>query len=86
MKDITLIIPAKHEKESLPKVLEELREHELNTLIILEPDDHETIDSIKEFSSKIIYPEFLPSCNDSSWIPICKIFFIKAISIYNIIM
>ncbi len=55
MKDITLIIPAKHEKESLPKVLEELREHELNTLIILEPDDHETIDSIKEFSSKIIY-------------------------------
>jgi glycosyltransferase involved in cell wall biosynthesis len=55
MKDITLIIPAKHEKESLPKVLEELRKYELNTLVILEPNDHETIASIKDFNSKIIY-------------------------------
>ena len=55
MKNITLIIPAKYEKESLPRVLLELKEFPFNILVILEPTDHETIDSIKNFDCTIIH-------------------------------
>ena len=55
MKDLTLIIPAKNEKESLPKVLEELKNYNFNISIILEKNDTETIESIKKFDCKIIY-------------------------------
>ena len=36
MSDLTLIIPAKNEKESLPKVLDELHEYNIKKNIILE--------------------------------------------------
>ena len=55
MKNITLIIPAKHEKESLPNVLLELSEYSFNIMVILEPTDHETINSIKKFDCTIIH-------------------------------
>jgi len=55
MKNITLIIPAKYEKESLPEVLLELKKYSFNIIVILEPTDHETIDSIKNFECKIIH-------------------------------
>ena len=55
MKNITLIIPAKYEKESLPSVLLELKKFPFNILVILEPTDHETIDSIKNFDCTIIH-------------------------------
>ena len=55
MKNITLIIPAKYEKESLPRVLLELKEFPFNILVILEPTDHETIDSVKNFDCTIIH-------------------------------
>ena len=55
MKNITLIIPAKYEKESLPSVLLELEEFPFNIIVILEPTDHETIDSIKNFNCTIIH-------------------------------
>ena len=55
MKNITLIIPAKYEKESLPSVLLELEEFPFNIMVILEPTDHETIDSIKDFDCTIIH-------------------------------
>lgn len=55
MKNITLIIPAKYEKESLPEVLLELKKYSFNIIVILEPTDHETIDSIKNFQCKIIH-------------------------------
>ena len=55
MKNITLIIPAKYEKESLPSVLLELKKFPFNIIVILEPTDHETIDSIKNFDCTIIY-------------------------------
>ena len=55
MKNITLIIPAKYEKESLPSVLLELKEFPFNIIVILEPTDHETIDSIKNFDCTIIH-------------------------------
>jgi NDP-sugar pyrophosphorylase family protein len=55
MNNITLIIPAKYEKESLPSVLLELKKYALNTIIILEANDHETIESIKNFDCTIIH-------------------------------
>ena len=55
MKNITLIIPAKYEKESLPSVLLELQEYQLKTIVILESTDFETIDSIKDFNCTIVH-------------------------------
>ena len=55
MKDLTLVIPAKNESESLPMVLEELKKYECNKIIILDKDDLKTLDAIKEFNCKIIF-------------------------------
>ena len=55
MNDITLVIPAKNEPESLPYVLMELEKLNLNFLIVLEKTDYVTINSIEKFKSKIIY-------------------------------
>ena len=54
MDNLTLIIPAKNEKESLPIVLEELKPQNLNIIIVLEPTDIETINSIKNYKCKIV--------------------------------
>ena len=48
MKNLTLIIPAKKEKDSLPIVLDELEDYDCEILIVLEKNDHATIDSIKK--------------------------------------
>ena len=55
MKDLTLVIPAKNEPESLPYVLMELEKLNLNFLIVLEKTDYITINAIEKFKSKIIY-------------------------------
>lgn len=55
MKNLTLIIPAKKEKESLPVVIKELDKYDLKILIILEKSDIETINSINNLNCKIIY-------------------------------
>ena len=55
MQNLTLVIPAKNEKESLPKVLEELKNYNLEILIVLEKDDEETIQSTKDYKCKILY-------------------------------
>ena len=55
MKNLTLIIPAKEESESLPLVLEELKKFDFTIKIILKEDDVETINSIKEFNCEIIF-------------------------------
>ena len=55
MKNLTLIILAKNESESLPKVLEKLKDYECKITIILESSDIETIDAIKNFNCKIIH-------------------------------
>ena len=47
MNDLTLVIPAKNEKESLPNVLNELKTFEVKIIIILEETDIETINAIK---------------------------------------
>ena len=55
MKNLTLIIPAKEESDSLPLVLKEVETLECKKIIILDEKDLETIDSIKNFDCKIIY-------------------------------
>ena len=55
MKNITLIIPAKEESESLPTVLYELQNFDYKITIILKDDDVKTIESIKKFNCEIIY-------------------------------
>ena len=48
MNDLTLIIPAKKEKESLPLVIESLKKLNLNITVSLKDNDLTTIDSIKD--------------------------------------
>jgi glycosyltransferase involved in cell wall biosynthesis len=55
MKNLTLIIPAKQESESLPRVLKEISDLECEIIIILESTDLTTIDSVKDFNCKLIY-------------------------------
>ena len=57
MYKLSLVIPAKKEKESLPTVLEEIKNYNLKKLVILEPNDYETIDSIKNFDCEIIHQQ-----------------------------
>ena len=53
--EITLIIPAKNESESLPKVLNELKKYNINKNVILERKDILTLKSIKKYKCKIIF-------------------------------
>jgi len=53
MNDLTLIIPAKNEAESLPKVLNELKNFNCKILVSLQKDDEKTINAIKSFDVEI---------------------------------
>ena len=55
MENLTLIIPAKNEAESLPKVLEDLKNINCKILISLKENDVNTINSIKNYNVKIHY-------------------------------
>tara|TARA_B100001093_G_scaffold191295_3_gene183836 strand:- start:10876 stop:11541 length:666 start_codon:yes stop_codon:yes gene_type:complete len=55
MDNLTLVIPAKHEKESLPSVLRELEKYNTKITIVLEESDKETISSIKEFNCNVLF-------------------------------
>ena len=55
MQKLTLIIPAKEEAESLPKVLLELKDYSCKIVIILEQSDIKTLEAIKNFECKIVY-------------------------------
>jgi hypothetical protein len=55
MNNLTLIIPAKHEAESLPIVLEELKNLDCKVLVSLKNDDISTINCIKNHNIKIHY-------------------------------
>jgi len=55
MKNLTLIIPAKKEKESLPSVIRELSNYDCKIKIIIEQTDEETINSIKSFDVELIF-------------------------------
>ena len=56
MENLTLIIPAKFESESLPKVLKELELYKCEKLIVLDKKDTKTISSINHIIGiKILY-------------------------------
>ena len=48
MKDLTLVIPAKLESESLPIFLKELKKFDFRTIIVMEDTDRETISVVKD--------------------------------------
>ncbi len=55
MKNLTLIIPAKNERESLPYVLDEIKNFDCKKKVLLASDDLETIDAIKNLDAEIVY-------------------------------
>ena len=55
MKNLTLVIPAKKEKESLPTVINELKNYNLKILIVLEKNDIDTINSISNFDCQLVF-------------------------------
>jgi glycosyltransferase involved in cell wall biosynthesis len=59
MNDLTLIIPAKDEAESLPTVLDELQKYNYKTSIILHRTDVDTIKALKNYNIDIIYQKNL---------------------------
>ena len=59
MNELTLLIPAKNEAESLPIVLDELKKYNYKIDIILHISDLDTIQAIREYDVNIIYQENL---------------------------
>ena len=55
MKNLTLIIPARKEKESLPHVIDEIKNLDCKKKVILASDDIDTINAIKNLNVDIIY-------------------------------
>jgi len=54
MHNLTLVIPAKNEEYSLPLVLGEIKNFKFKKIIILPKNDRKTLNSIKNFTCKII--------------------------------
>jgi cellulose synthase/poly-beta-1,6-N-acetylglucosamine synthase-like glycosyltransferase len=54
MKDLTLVIPAKWESESLPLVLKELKKYNCKKIIVIPKNDESTFASIKNFKCTIL--------------------------------
>ena len=50
MENLTLVIPAKNESESLPRVLDDLIKFKLKTIVVLEKEDFKTIESINKYN------------------------------------
>ena len=57
MDDITLVIPAKNEPESLPKVLDELLKYKIKKIIVIPTEDKKTREAIEKFGCKILSQE-----------------------------
>ena len=57
MKNLTLIIPAKNEKESLPHVINEIKDLNCIKMIVLASNDFETINAIKDLDVQIVYQD-----------------------------
>ena len=55
MTNLTLIIPAKEEKYSLPKVLDEVKDFNFKKLIVLAEDDYETREAVKNSDCEILF-------------------------------
>tara|TARA_B100000795_G_scaffold263691_1_gene243188 strand:+ start:968 stop:1639 length:672 start_codon:yes stop_codon:yes gene_type:complete len=59
MNNLTLLIPAKEESESLPLVLDELKKYNCKKLVVLDENDKITIDSIKNYDCEILFQKNL---------------------------
>ena len=61
MHNITLIIPAKYERDSLPVVLDEILKISLGCKlkICLSKDDLETLDAIKKYPGEVLFQKNL---------------------------
>ena len=57
MSNLTLLIPAHKEAEALPEFLKELEKYEYKKLIVLQKEDLETIDAIKNFKGIEIFTQ-----------------------------
>ena len=57
MDDITLVIPAKNEAESLPEVLDELLKYKIKKIIVIPTEDKKTREAIEKFGCKILSQE-----------------------------
>ena len=55
MDNLTLVIPAKNESDSLPKVLDEIKNFSCKKIVVLEENDQETIKSITPHEIKILF-------------------------------
>jgi glycosyltransferase involved in cell wall biosynthesis len=58
MKKLTLVIPAKKEEYSLPKVLEEIKYINCEKFVVLSKSDTKTINSIKNYKCRIIKQKY----------------------------
>ena len=54
MHKLTLVIPAKNESESLPKVLKEIEHLKIKVIVVIPTEDYLTRQSIKNFDCEII--------------------------------
>ena len=57
MIDLTLVIPAKYEKNSLPIVLKELENLELKKIVVIPAYDLDTKEAIRDFNCQIVEQE-----------------------------
>ncbi len=55
MSNITLVIPAKNESESLPKVLDELANFNVKKIIVMSKDDTKTYEAIKKYNETVLF-------------------------------
>ena len=55
MEDLTLVIPAKYEASTLPKVLDELEKFNVKKIITVPKYDKETLEAIKDYDCKIVH-------------------------------
>ena len=55
LNNLSLVIPAKEEPNSLPQVLDELEKYQCKKIIVMEKKDIQTYQSIKNYNCKIIY-------------------------------
>jgi len=55
--EITLLIPAKNEKESISYVLNELKKYKFEIFVILEKSDADTLKVVKKFKNQIIFQQ-----------------------------
>ena len=54
MRELTLVIPAKHEADCLPTVLNELKKFDCKIIIVIPKTDLNTQNSVKNFNCKVI--------------------------------